>query len=63
MKQQEAQPLQEHRGASCYRHRAGAHGGLRDGLDPRGLWGEAILTITYRKTDQPKDKRGYLPNR
>lgn len=25
--------------------------------------GEAILTITYRKTDQPKDKRGYLPNR
>nr|WP_311451128.1 hypothetical protein [uncultured Porphyromonas sp.] len=39
MKQQEAQPLQEHRGASCYRHRAGAHGGLRDGLDPRLSWG------------------------
>ena len=25
--------------------------------------GAAILTITYRKTDQPKDKWGYLPNR
>ena len=25
--------------------------------------GEAILTITDRKTDQPKDKWGYLPNR
>jgi len=25
--------------------------------------GEAIPTITYRRTDQPKDKWGYLPNR
>jgi len=25
--------------------------------------GEAILTITDCKTDQPKDKWGYLPNR
>lgn len=25
--------------------------------------GEAILNITYRKTDQPKDAWGYLPNR
>jgi len=25
--------------------------------------GEAILTITDRKTDQPKDAWGHLPNR